>query len=104
MVKKLSKIVPLSMDAVCKKHGVLHYKVIMHWTNIVGSRLSTLCTPIAVRFPLNQQHSGLIVIGVSNPGYIIELQTTQNTIKERLITYIGHNIITKIKFIYIENL
>lgn len=43
---------------------------------------------------------GTLVIGVNNPGYIVQLHCSQNMILDRLALYFGYRAITRIKFVY----
>lgn len=99
-MKKLSKIIPVVVEPACRKHGILQYKIVTEWNDIIGHELSNMCVPIQLKFPKGKQNCGVLTVGVSNPGHIVRLQLSQDTLLKRLATYFGYHAVNRIKFVY----
>ena len=62
----------------------------------MGSKLCKVSAPLSISFPMNKKNNGLPTIGVSNPGYIIEMQMMQKVILGKIAVYFGYPAINKI--------
>jgi hypothetical protein len=99
-MKRLDKIIPEAIAQACQKHGVIQHRVVSEWGEIVGRQLAEVCSPMHVKFLKNKEVNGVLVIGVINPGYILELQSIRHTILQRLTAYFGYNAINKLQIVY----
>lgn len=102
-MRKLSKFIPGLVVTACQKQGVLQHKILSEWKEIVGEHLSKISVPLKTHFTYNKQSGGILVIGVTNCGYIMELQMMENVILERLAVYFGYKAIEKIRLQYVSN-
>jgi hypothetical protein len=102
MMKKINQLITQAIAPACEKHGMLQHKIVTDWESIVGHHIASVCMPIQTKFSAHNQNNGTLVIGVKNPGYVLEIQAMQNTIIERVTTYFGYNAISKIRLIYVQ--
>ena len=96
----ISTAVSGAMEPTCLKYGFMHYKLIAHWEEIVGSKISAKATPITLKFNHKQYSTtkkAVLLLGVKNPAFILELRTLEKTIKEKVSNYLGYNAIDYIK-------
>ncbi|RZI47805.1 DUF721 domain-containing protein [Rickettsiales endosymbiont of Peranema trichophorum] len=95
--KRLDVIVGNVTRPICEKNGLaVLYKIIGNWSDIVGTRLGSICYPVNMVFGKNGRGNTL-KIAVENPGYAIELHTNERNILERIAMYMGFRAVNKVK-------
>jgi hypothetical protein len=95
--QKLVDVITVVTKPICEEHGFLNFKIIANWQQIVGNRIAQISYPISIKFSANQKVNGVLVVGVENPGFSLEIQANQNLILERIATYFGYKAISSIK-------
>jgi hypothetical protein len=80
-----------------KHKGLINYKIMTHWNEIVGVRFAKICIPVGVYFPDEKHVNGTLAIEVENPGFGLEIQANQMIVVERMANYFGYRAISKIK-------
>ncbi len=95
--KKLASVIEEVTKPICKQYGYINFKIAANWQQIVGSRLSRICSPISVKFQGEQNIDGVLTIGVENPGFALEIQANANIIIERIATHFGYRAVEKLK-------
>lgn len=102
-MKKLNDLMPQVIDKACKHNNFIQHKIIVDWLNIVGDRLAEICIPMTTQFTYGKEVDGTLVIGVSNPSYVLELQMMEKIILQRLAVYFGYKAINKLRLKYIAD-
>jgi len=100
--KILKDAVNLALRPACEKYGFVTYRIISHWEQIMGKNLAALSFPVEVIFPKNKNDDGFLIVGVSNPGFSLEIQASESIILSKLASYFGYRAITKIKIKIIQ--
>ena len=95
--KKLKDILDHTLKPACEKYGFITYRIINHWEQIVGKNLASLSHPIEISFAPYKNDDGLLLIGVFNPGFALEIQASELTIINKLANYFGYKAISKIR-------
>ena len=95
--KTLKDILSDTLKPACEKYGFITYRIINHWRQIVGKNIATLSHPIEISFLPNKNDEGLLTIGISNPGFALEIQASELIIINKLATYFGYKAISRIK-------
>jgi len=101
MAKSIQSLLPKIIAPSCKRHGMAQHKIVIDWPYIVGEHLSKISTPIKTNFPYGKRCDGVLLIGVENPGYVLELHMIKEVILSRLFTYFGYYAISKISIRHI---
>ena len=101
--KRLDLALTKAMRPSCQKYGFLTYRMITHWNQIVGERMSKLASPLQIVFEPNKSHDGALIIAVSNPGFALEIQSLQSLILSKIAIYFGYQAISRIKIKIVRN-
>ncbi|CAL7963706.1 conserved hypothetical protein [Alphaproteobacteria bacterium] len=83
----------------CRKSSFTHHQIIVDWEHIVGLKLAKIAIPFALKIPPSQSANGTLILAISNPGYVMELQMSETTILQKINTYFGYQAISAIKLV-----
>jgi hypothetical protein len=78
------------------QRGFSNRDVIRRWSEIVGEGLARVCTPIKMTFPSGSAGNGQLYLKVSNGAHALEVQFQEPVILERLATFYGYRVATRI--------
>ncbi|MDJ1407732.1 MAG: DciA family protein [Candidatus Midichloria sp.] len=95
--KILNEAIGSALKPACEKYGFVTYRIVSHWEQIVGKHLAYLSFPIEIVFPRNRSDEGLLIIGVSNPGFALEIQASESIIVSKLSSYFGYKAISRVR-------
>lgn len=95
--KVLKDAIGSALKPACEKYGFITYRIVSHWEQIVGKNLAYLSFPIEIIFPRNRSDEGLLIIGVSNPGFALEIQASESIITSKLSSYFGYKAISRVR-------
>lgn len=95
--KHVEHAVGLTMNPICHKYGFITHKLVTYWEKIVGKALATISTPLQISFATGKEVGGTLIIGVTNPGFSLELQAAEGVITERVAVYFGYKAISRVK-------
>jgi hypothetical protein len=96
-LRKVGLIIEGVTKPVFKAHGFANQKLITYWPQIVGESLARFTIPQKISFPPNQTRSGVLYIGVTNPGLSLEIQAQESRIVEKISTFFGYQAVTRIR-------
>lgn len=94
--KTLSGALNWSVKEAFTVRGFSNQDVIHRWSDIVGDSLAAVCTPIKLTFPKGSQGNGQLYVKVQNGAHALEVQFQEPVILERLATFYGYRIATRV--------
>ena len=94
--KTLAGALDWSVKDAFTQRGFSNRDVIRRWADIVGEGLARVCTPIKMNFPTGTQANGQLYLKVANGAHALEVQFQEPVILERLATFYGYRIATRI--------
>ncbi|MDJ1257358.1 MAG: DciA family protein [Candidatus Midichloria sp.] len=95
--KVLKEAIGSALKPACEKYGFVTYRIVSHWEQIVGKHLAYFSFPIEIIFPRNRSDEGLLIIGVSNSGFALEIQASESIIISKLSSYFGYKAISRVR-------
>ena len=102
--KALKDILQNTLRPACDRYGFITYRIINHWEQIVGKNIASLSHPIKISFPHNKNYEGILIIGVSNPGFALEIQASELIIINKLASYFGYKAINRIRIKIVQKI
>ena len=100
---KLDSALADAMKPSCQKYGFITYRIIAYWSQIVGEKMASLSSPLQIIFEPHKNYNGTLLIATSNPGFALEIQSSQNVILSKISTYFGYQAVSKIRIKIMKN-
>lgn len=94
--KTLGGALDWATQPVFQKQGFTNSDVIYRWRDIVGAELSDYCTPVKLTPPAGGNVEGRLYVKVRSGAHAMQVQYSEPTILERLATFYGYRIATRI--------
>lgn len=82
-----------------KRNLTLIVPIIKNWENIIGKKYSKFCEPEKIRFKKGEKGNGELYISVFNPAIALYLDSNELYICEKIASYFGYKIVSKIRLI-----
>lgn len=85
------------------KRGIHHFQIISQWHSIVGEKLSDLCCPLRITQCKGEKADGILTLQVLS-GACLDLEFAKDQIMERINSYFGYQVVTRLKLIQTPSL
>ncbi len=94
MFKHVSESVEQLIGSSYLTKSSIIFKLIFNWEKIVGSEISALCFPVQIVFEID---GSKLILGTRNSGFMLRIKFLELTIKEKISSYLGKNLISSIR-------
>lgn len=84
---------------ISNKNLTLIIPIIKNWESIIGKKYSQFCEPEKIRFKKGEKGNGELYISVFNPAIALYLDSNELYICEKIASYFGYKIVSKIRLI-----
>lgn len=88
---------------VFKARGLMEGKILSHWPQIVGEKLSGISFAEKITFPKGKRSEGTLHLTVTSSGALF-IQYAQDLILERINAFFGYKALAKLRFTHGLNL
>lgn len=78
-------------------HSKLLFQIMANWYYIIGGELAAYTTPKHLRLPLQKKSNGVLTILLANPGFSLEIQASELFITQKISSFFGYQLVSKIK-------
>lgn len=93
-----ARIVKSIADPAFRRQGFAQSEVLMRWSEIVGSDLARLATPVKLAFRRGSPAGGTLHVRAAGPA-ALELQHLAPTVVERVNTYYGYRAVERLHIV-----
>ncbi len=99
-MKPIAQDIHILIKKLFNKHHPFLAEILINWSKIVGSRFSSVTSPVKItRSKDKGKDINILLIYVENSSISVEFVFQQEIIIERIAVYLGSRIIDKIKIV-----
>ena len=100
-LRSFKDTLPKNLKKIINKKGYIYSDLLNKWSYLVGKKISDISYPKSYK-PNGNNSSGTLIILIER-GYEVEIEYSKKLIINKINSYFGYNIISKIRLETFEN-